>query len=74
MHVSQVEVEPAVAPRGGGGGGHGGGGGGGGGGKIMNKRTYTFVLDIVGVGMGTRCPELNKSVEFSGISIVVIKR
>jgi len=42
-----VEVEPAVAPRGGGGGGHGGGGGGGGGGKIMNKRiyTYTFVLD-----------------------------
>ena len=28
--MSQVEVEPAVAPRGGGGGGHGGGGGGGG--------------------------------------------
>ena len=53
-HVSQVEVEPAVAPRGGGGGGHGGGGGGGGGEKIMNKRTYTFVLDIVGMGTRSR--------------------
>ena len=59
--MSKVEVEPAVAPRGGGGG-HGGGGGGGGGASYSITPWCTPTdFDTIVMGGSPRAP----SVEFS---------
>ena len=53
-HVSKVEVEPVVAPRGGGGVGHAGGGGGGVATNVMNASGRNYGTDTIGMGTVSR--------------------